>query len=360
MGRINALLVTGGAGFIGSAVCRHLVQQGYRVINVDKLTYAADLRSLQQVEGSERYSFHQADICDSAAMARILAKEQPDAIMHLAAETHVDRSIDGPAVFVETNVIGTVTLLQAALDYWRGLDGERRDAFRFHHVSTDEVFGDLPLDQGVFTEESPYAPSSPYSASKASSDHFVRAWHETYGLPIVLSNCSNNYGPYHFPEKLIPLVIIRALGGQELPVYGDGSNVRDWLFVEDHARALATVFEKGESGETYNVGGNSERKNIEVVRAICAALDRRQPRADGASYAEQIRFVPDRPGHDQRYAIDASKIRDELGWEPQVTFEEGIDRTVDWYLERRDWWEPILARRYDTGRLGLKTKAAGV
>jgi dTDP-glucose 4,6-dehydratase len=250
-------------------------------------------------------------------------------------------------------------MLEQALDYWRGLDPERQKSFRFHHISTDEVFGSLGIE-GHFTEETPYDPRSPYSASKAASDHLVRAWGHTFGLPVLVTNCSNNYGPYHFPEKLIPLVIIRALGGQELPVYGDGSNVRDWLFVEDHARALATVFEKGEPGETYNVGGNSERKNIEVVRAICAALDRRQPRADGASYAEQIRFVPDRPGHDQRYAIDASKIRDELGWEPQVTFEEGIDRTVDWYLERRDWWEPILARRYDTGRLGLKTKAAGV
>jgi len=249
-------------------------------------------------------------------------------------------------------------MLEAALDYWRGLDAERQKAFRFHHISTDEVFGSLGED-GHFTETTPYDPRSPYSASKAASDHLVRAWGHTFGLPVLVTNCSNNYGPYHFPEKLIPLVIIRALGGAELPVYGDGSNVRDWLFVEDHARALATVFEKGEPGETYNVGGNSERKNIEVVRAICAALDERQPRADGRSYAEQIRFVPDRPGHDRRYAIDASKIRDELGWEPRVSFEEGIARTVDWYLDRRDWWEPILARRYDTGRLGLKTGTAG-
>jgi dTDP-glucose 4,6-dehydratase len=275
-------------------------------------------------------------------------------IAHLAAESHVDRSIDGPADFIETNIVGTFSMLEQALDYWRGLDAERQQGFRFHHISTDEVFGSLGPD-GFFTETTPYDPRSPYSASKAASDHLVRAWGHTYGLPVLVTNCSNNYGPYHFPEKLIPLVIIRALAGQELPVYGDGSNVRDWLFVEDHARALALVFERGEPGETYNVGGNSERSNIEVVRAICAALDKCQPRTDGCSYAEQIRFVPDRPGHDQRYAIDASKIRREMGWEPEVNFDEGIARTVDWYLQRRDWWEPILARRYDTGRLGLKT-----
>ena len=354
------VFVTGGAGFIGSALVRHLIANSpHEVLNLDKLTYAGVLESLDEVADNPRYRFVRGDICDGPLVRSLLAEFQPDVIAHLAAESHVDRSIDGPADFIDTNVVGTFSMLEQALDYWRALDPERQKAFRFHHISTDEVFGSLGED-GYFTEETAYDPRSPYSASKAASDHLVRAWGHTFGLPVLVTNCSNNYGPYHFPEKLIPLVIIRALGGQELPVYGDGSNVRDWLFVEDHARALATVFEKGESGETYNVGGNSERKNIEVVRAICAALDRRQPRADGASYAEQIRFVPDRPGHDQRYAIDASKIRDELGWEPQVTFEEGIDRTVDWYLERRDWWEPILARRYDTGRLGLKTKAAGV
>ena len=354
------VFVTGGAGFIGSALVRHLIANSpHEVLNLDKLTYAGVLESLDEVADNPRYRFVRGDICDGPLVRCLLAEFQPDVIAHLAAESHVDRSIDGPADFIDTNIVGTFSMLEQALDYWRALDPERQKAFRFHHISTDEVFGSLGED-GYFTEETAYDPRSPYSASKAASDHLVRAWGHTFGLPVLVTNCSNNYGPYHFPEKLIPLVIIRALGGQELPVYGDGSNVRDWLFVEDHARALATVFEKGEPGETYNVGGNSERKNIEVVRAICAALDRRQPRADGASYAEQIRFVPDRPGHDQRYAIDASKIRDELGWEPQVTFEEGIDRTVDWYLERRDWWEPILARRYDTGRLGLKTKAAGV
>ena len=354
------VFVTGGAGFIGSALIRHLIANSpHEVLNLDKLTYAGVLESLDEVAHDARYRFVRGDICDGPLVRSLLAEFQPDVIAHLAAESHVDRSIDGPADFIDTNIVGTFSMLEQALDYWRGLDPERQKSFRFHHISTDEVFGSLGIE-GHFTEETPYDPRSPYSASKAASDHLVRAWGHTFGLPVLVTNCSNNYGPYHFPEKLIPLVIIRALGGQELPVYGDGSNIRDWLFVEDHARALATVFEKGEPGETYNVGGNSERKNIEVVRAICAALDRRQPRADGASYAEQIRFVPDRPGHDQRYAIDASKIRDELGWEPQVTFEEGIDRTVDWYLERRDWWEPILARRYDTGRLGLKTKAAGV
>jgi len=354
------VFVTGGAGFIGSALIRHLIANSpHEVLNLDKLTYAGVLESLDEVAHDARYRFVRGDICDGPLVRSLLAEFQPDVIAHLAAESHVDRSIDGPADFIDTNIVGTFSMLEQALDYWRGLDPERQKSFRFHHISTDEVFGSLGIE-GHFTEETPYDPRSPYSASKAASDHLVRAWGHTFGLPVLVTNCSNNYGPYHFPEKLIPLVIIRALGGQELPVYGDGSNVRDWLFVEDHARALATVFEKGEPGETYNVGGNSERKNIEVVRAICAALDRRQPRADGASYAEQIQFVSDRPGHDQRYAIDASKIRDELGWEPEVTFEEGIDRTVDWYLERRDWWEPILARRYDTGRLGLKTKAAGV
>jgi len=352
VGRINSILVTGGAGFIGSAVCRHLVREGYRVINVDKLTYAADLRSLRDVEGSDLYTFHQADICDGAAMSRILAEEQPDAIMHLAAETHVDRSIDGPAVFVQTNVIGTVTLLQAALDYWRGLEGERRDAFRFHHVSTDEVFGDLPLDQGIFTEETPYAPSSPYSASKASSDHFVRAWHETYGLPVVLSNCSNNYGPFHFPEKLIPLVVLNALDGQELPVYGQGLNVRDWLYVDDHARALELVATTGKVGESYAIGGRSERNNLSVVESICDCLDAKVPLPGRRSRRDLIRFVADRPGHDRRYAIDPAKIERELGWRASQTFESGLDATIDWYLANDWWWRPIREQRYAGNRLG--------
>lgn len=350
------VFVTGGAGFIGSALVRHLIRNTpHEVLNLDKLTYAGVLESLAEVADDPRYRFVQGDICDGGLVRRLLAEFQPDVIAHLAAESHVDRSIDGPAAFIETNIVGTFSMLEQALDYWRGLDATRQEAFRFHHISTDEVFGSLG-DEGQFTETTPYDPRSPYSASKAASDHLVRAWGHTFGLPVLVTNCSNNYGPYHFPEKLIPLVIIRALGGSELPVYGDGGNVRDWLFVEDHARALAAVFETGQPGETYNVGGNSERTNLDVVRAICAALDERQPRADGLSYAEQIRFVPDRPGHDRRYAIDARKIRDELGWEPQVSFDEGIRRTVDWYLHRRDWWEPILARRYDTGRLGTGAK----
>ena len=353
------VFVTGGAGFIGSALVRHLMHNSpHEVLNLDKLTYAGVLESLAEVADDPRYRFVRGDVCDGALVRRLLAEFQPDVIAHLAAESHVDRSIDGAADFIETNIVGTFSMLEQALEYWRGLEPERQLRFRFHHISTDEVFGSLGED-GQFTESTPYDPRSPYSASKAASDHLVRAWGHTYGLPVMVTNCSNNYGPYHFPEKLIPLVIIRALGGQELPVYGDGGNVRDWLFVEDHARALALVFDQGKPGETYNVGGNSERTNIEVVRAICAALDSRQPRSDKLSYAEQIRFVPDRPGHDRRYAIDAGKIREELGWEPQVSFEEGIARTVDWYLERRDWWEPILARRYDTGRLGLKSGAAG-
>lgn len=351
MGAIDSVLVTGGAGFIGSAVCRHLVGRGYRVINVDKLTYAADPASLREVEGSNRYSFHRADICDGPAMVRILAAEQPDAIMHLAAETHVDRSIDGPGIFVETNVVGTVTLLNAALDYWRGLEGRRREAFRFHHVSTDEVFGDLPLDSGVFTEETPYAPSSPYSASKAASDHFVRAWHETYGFPVVLSNCSNNYGPFHFPEKLIPLVILNALEGRELPVYGDGQNVRDWLYVEDHAAALELVLTKGRIGESYAIGGRSERNNLAVVETICDLLDAKAPLASGRRRA-LVRFVPDRPGHDRRYAIDPSKIERELGWRAAENFESGLDKTIDWFLANEWWWRPIRERKYAGERLG--------
>ena len=352
MAKIESVLVTGGAGFIGSAVCRRLVGEGYRVINVDKLTYAADLNSLREIQGSNRYSFHQADICDGSALLGILEEEKPDAIMHLAAETHVDRSIDGPGVFVETNVVGTVTLLNAALHYWRGLEGDRRDTFRFHHVSTDEVFGDLPLDEGIFTEETPYAPSSPYSASKAAADHFVRAWHETYGLPVVLSNCSNNYGPFHFPEKLIPLVILNALEGQELPVYGDGQNVRDWLYVDDHAAALELVLTKGRVGESYAIGGRSERNNLAVVQTICDLLDAKAPLAGGGERRDLIRFVPDRPGHDRRYAIDPSKAEEELGWHGIENFESGIDKTVDWFLANDWWWRPIREQRYAGARLG--------
>lgn len=348
------VLVTGGAGFIGSALARHLVDHSdHDVLVYDKLTYAGVRESLDVIADDNRFRFVEGDICDSERVAGLLSDYQPDVIAHLAAESHVDRSIDGPADFIQTNLVGTFVMLQAALEYWRALEQGRKEAFRFHHISTDEVFGSLG-DEGYFVETTPYDPRSPYSASKAGSDHLVRAWGHTYGLPVLVTNCSNNYGPYHFPEKLIPLIIIRALGGEPLPVYGDGSNVRDWLFVEDHARALRRVFEQGVPGETYNVGGNAERKNIEVVRAICSTLDRLQPRADGESYAQQINFVTDRPGHDHRYAIDASKIRDELGWEPSVTFEDGIERTVQWYLERRDWWEPILGRRYNTGRLGLK------
>lgn len=348
------ILVTGGAGFIGSALVRHLIgATDHAVLNLDKLTYAGVLTSLAEVAGNPRYRFVQGDICDAALVAGLLAEFKPDVIAHLAAESHVDRSIDGPGEFIQTNVVGTFTMLQQALGYWQGLSSDRQAAFRFHHISTDEVYGSLG-EEGLFTETTAYDPRSPYSASKAASDHLVRAWGHTYGLPVLVTNCSNNYGPYHFPEKLIPLIIIRALAGEPLPVYGNGSNVHDWLYVEDHARALRRVFEAGVPGETYNIGGNSERRNIEVVRAICAALDARRPRADGKSYAEQITFVADRPGHDQRYAIDAGKIARELGWQPEVGFEEGIARTVDWYLARQDWWEPILQRRYATERLGLK------
>lgn len=348
------ILVTGGAGFIGSALVRHLMAATeHTVLNLDKLTYAGVLESLTEVADNPRYRFVKGDICDAAMVSSLLSEFQPDVIAHLAAESHVDRSIDGPGEFIQTNVVGTFTMLQQSLGYWQGIPAERQARFRFHHISTDEVFGSLG-EEGLFTETTAYDPRSPYSASKAASDHLVRAWGHTYGLPVLVTNCSNNYGPYHFPEKLIPLVIIRALAGEPLPVYGDGSNVRDWLYVEDHARALQRVFEAGVPGETYNIGGNSERRNIEVVRAICAALDARSPRADGESYAKQIVFVADRPGHDQRYAIDASKIARELGWQPQMGFEEGIARTVDWYLARTDWWEPILARRYATERLGLK------
>ncbi|MGE0717083.1 MAG: dTDP-glucose 4,6-dehydratase [Alphaproteobacteria bacterium] len=351
------VLVTGGAGFIGSAVIRHLVGDvGWEVVNVDKLTYAANLASLDPVADSNRYRFEQADIGDRAAMRRILAAHRPDAIMHLAAETHVDRSIDGPAAFIETNIVGTFALLQEVLAYWRGLDAAGQARFRFHHVSTDEVFGALGAT-GVFTEETPYAPNSPYSASKASSDHLVRAWHHTYGLPIVISNCSNNYGPYQFPEKLIPLMIIKALGGEKLPVYGKGENVRDWLHVDDHARALRLVVEKGRIGESYNIGGDCERTNITVVRTICGLLDAAEPGSEHCPHEKLIGFVTDRPGHDLRYAIDAAKIEAELGWRPQETFESGIAKTVRWYLDNREWWQAIRSGDYRR-RVGLGGGAA--
>lgn len=352
MAEIRRVLVTGGAGFIGSAVVRLLVAKGYEVANLDKLTYSGNLQSLREVEGSPNYRFYKADICDEAEVVRILADEQPDAIMHLAAESHVDRSIDGPAAFVETNVIGTFRLLNAALEHWRGLAEARRSAFRFHHISTDEVFGHLPLGDGVFTEETPYAPSSPYSASKAAADHFVRAWNVTYGLPVVLSNCSNNYGPYHFPEKLIPLTILNAIEGKRLPVYGKGANVRDWLHVKDHARALELIVTRGKVGESYNVGGSSERDNLTVVETICDILDRKRPRPNGG-HRDLIEFVPDRPGHDLRYAIDARKIERDLGWRAQESFESGLEKTVDWYLENDWWWRPIREGQYRGERLGI-------
>jgi len=353
--QLKTVLVTGGAGFIGSAVCRHLVTNlGLRVVNVDKLTYAGNLASLKSVEENSKYRFCQVDICDESAVLDILRRYDVDAIMHLAAESHVDRSIDGPSAFIETNVVGTFRLLSAALTYWRGLKGVHQEGFRFHHISTDEVFGDLPLDSGIFTEDTPYAPSSPYSASKAASDHFVMAWHETYGLPVVLSNCSNNYGPFHFPEKLIPLVILNALSGQELPVYGKGANVRDWLFVEDHARALELVLTKGIVGESYNIGGNAERTNLAVVETICDLLDEIVPSSGGGPRRGHIRFVADRPGHDLRYAIDASKASSQLGWCAQESFESGLERTIKWYLENEWWWRPLREKRYDGERLGLK------
>ncbi|AHE57214.1 dTDP-glucose 4,6-dehydratase [Sphingomonas sanxanigenens] len=347
------VLVTGGAGFIGSALVRQLIRETpHEVLNIDALTYAGNLSSLAEVDQSPRYRFAQADICDQEAIGALFAEFKPDIVTHLAAESHVDRSIDGPAAFIQTNIVGTFTMLSAALDYWRGLDAEAQARFRFHHISTDEVFGALG-DEGYFTEETPYDPRSPYSASKAGSDHLVSAWHHTYGLPVVITNCSNNYGPYHFPEKLIPLMIIKCLAGETLPVYGQGTNVRDWLFVDDHAAALRAVFERGKVGESYMVGGNSERKNIDVVKTICATLDRLRPREDGKSYAEQISYVTDRPGHDFRYAIDATKLKTELGWQPRETFESGIEKTIDWYLQHEGWWQEILSGAYRGERLGV-------
>jgi len=348
------ILVTGGAGFIGSALVRHLVRDTpHDVLNLDKLTYAGNLASLEPIANAPRYRFVQADICDGAAVAKAIADFRPDVITHLAAESHVDRSIDGPADFIQTNIVGTFSMLSAALEYWRGLDAGAKAAFRFHHISTDEVFGTL-ADDGFFTEETPYDPHSPYSASKASSDHLVRAWHDTYGLPVLITNCSNNYGPYHFPEKLIPLMIIKALAGEGLPVYGKGLNVRDWLFVEDHARALTRVFEAGEPGQSYIIGGRAERTNIAVVTRICETLDRIRPRADGESYTTQLTYVADRPGHDHRYAIDPGKIERELGWTAQESFDSGIERTVRWYLDNEEWWRPLVEQKGAIERVGLK------
>lgn len=347
------ILVTGGAGFIGSALVRHLIAHtGHQVLNVDKLTYAGDERSLASVSGDGRYSFLKADICDGRAMREALTGFAPDVVTHLAAESHVDRSIDGPAAFIDTNVVGTFVLLSEVLAYWRGLDEPAQARFRFHHISTDEVFGSLGAE-GFFTETTAYDPRSPYSASKAASDHLVRAWGHTYDLPVLVTNCSNNYGPYHFPEKLIPLMIIKCLTGQPLPVYGAGLNVRDWLYVDDHARALTRVFEAGRVGETYIIGGRSERTNLDVVHRIAESLDRVRPRADGASYKTQITFVADRPGHDHRYAIDPSKLERDLGWTAQESFESGIEKTVAWYLDNEWWWRPLLERNYAGQRLGL-------
>ncbi|WP_223533134.1 dTDP-glucose 4,6-dehydratase [Pseudomonas sp. BF-R-30] len=351
------VLVTGGAGFIGSAVIRHLIENtATEVANLDKLTYAGNLESLASIADSPRYHFYLADICDETTLDAMFAEFQPTAVMHLAAESHVDRSIDGPSDFIQTNIVGTYGLLEAARRYWNALPPNEKSGFRFHHISTDEVYGDLEGTDDLFTETTPYAPSSPYSASKASSDHLVRAWQRTYGLPVLVTNCSNNYGPYHFPEKLVPHVILNALAGKPLPVYGDGSQIRDWLYVEDHARALVEVVSKGIVGETYNIGGHNEKRNLEVVEAICELLDELVPleadREQTRSYKELITFVKDRPGHDRRYAIDASKIERELGWVPQETFETGLRKTVQWYLDNRQWWQRVLSGDYQLGRLG--------
>lgn len=349
------ILVTGGAGFIGSALIRFLISNtANQVCNVDKLTYAGNLESLTEIENSPAYQFRQIDICDEAALEQVVQEFQPEVVMHLAAESHVDRSIDGPAAFIQTNIVGTYTLLEVVRKYWMGLAAEQKDSFRFHHISTDEVYGDLEGTTDLFTETTSYAPSSPYSASKASSDHLVRAWHRTYGLPVLVTNCSNNYGPYHFPEKLIPLVILNALEGKPLPVYGNGQQIRDWLFVEDHARALYKVVTEGVVGETYNIGGHNEKQNIEVVRTICGILDELSPSKSGQPYADQITFVKDRPGHDLRYAIDASKIATELGWKPQETFESGIRKTVEWYLSHMSWCQHVQDGSYQRERLGTE------
>ncbi|MFH4401995.1 dTDP-glucose 4,6-dehydratase [Vibrio diabolicus] len=350
------ILVTGGAGFIGSAVIRHIITNtNDSVVNIDKLTYAGNLESLTEVSSSDRYSFERVDICDREELERVFKQYNPDLVMHLAAESHVDRSIDGPSAFIETNIIGTYTMLEVSRNYWEQLDEERKKFFRFHHISTDEVYGDLEGTSDLFTETTSYSPSSPYSASKASSDHLVRAWARTYQFPTVVTNCSNNYGPYHFPEKLIPLVILNALEGKALPIYGDGQQIRDWLFVEDHARALYLVATKGSIGETYNIGGHNEKTNLEVVTTICRILDKLKPNKlqNIKNYEDLITFVADRPGHDLRYAIDASKIEKELGWTPNESFESGIKKTVEWYLENTNWWQRVLDGSYNLERLGV-------
>lgn len=349
------ILVTGGAGFIGSAVIRHIIENTNDIVlNIDKLTYAGNLESLLEVEQNPRYSFKKIDICNSDAIEEAFKSFQPDLIMHLAAESHVDRSIDGPAEFINTNIVGTYTLLEAARKCWQALDEAKKQTFKFHHISTDEVYGDLEGTTDLFTETTPYSPSSPYSASKASSDHLVRAWHRTYDFPILVTNCSNNYGPYHFPEKLIPLVILNALDGKALPIYGKGNQIRDWLFVEDHARALYKVVTEGKVGETYNIGGHNEKQNIEVVKTICDILDELKPQLNGQPYASLITFVKDRPGHDIRYAIDATKIKNELGWVPKETFNTGIRKTVEWYLNNLDWCRRVQDGSYQRERLGVK------
>lgn len=348
------ILVTGGAGFIGSAVIRYIIKNTQnKVLNIDKLTYAGNLESLQEIEDSSNYQFKQIDICDVEGISQAFNDFQPDLLMHLAAESHVDRSIDGPAEFITTNILGTYTLLEVARKYWSALEPERKQQFRFHHISTDEVYGDLHGTEGLFTETTPYAPSSPYSASKASSDHLVRAWQRTYGLPTIVTNCSNNYGPYHFPEKLIPLVILNALDGKLLPIYGKGDQIRDWLFVEDHARALYKVVTEGKIGETYNIGGHNEKQNIEVVKTICKMLDELKPQANNQPYEALITFVKDRPGHDLRYAIDASKIERELNWKPKESFETGIRKTVEWYLNNLEWCRRVQDGSYKRERLGV-------
>lgn len=343
------ILLTGGAGFIGSAVVRHIIKNtDDEVLNLDKLTYAGNLESLNEISGNPRYQFQQVDICDADKLADVFTMFKPDVVMHLAAESHVDRSIDGPTAFIQTNIVGTYTLLEAARQYWQGLEESKKTHFRFHHISTDEVYGDLEGTTDLFTETTSYAPSSPYSASKASSDHLVRAWQRTYGLPTIVTNCSNNYGPYHFPEKLIPLVILNALDGKPLPIYGKGDQIRDWLFVEDHARALYQVVTQGVVGETYNIGGHNEKKNLQVVTTICAILDELHPQANMQPYADLITFVQDRPGHDLRYAIDATKIAKELGWVPEETFETGIRKTVEWYLNNQEWVAHIQSGEYQS------------
>lgn len=350
---MKTVMVTGGAGFIGSNLVRYIIKNtGWKVVNVDKLTYAGNLESLKDIEGDLRYNFEKADICDKEAIARIFAEYKPDAVMHLAAESHVDRSIDGPYEFINTNILGTYNLLENARSFWQDLEPEKKNAFRFLHISTDEVFGSLG-PEGYFKEETPYDPSSPYSASKASSDHLVRAWHRTFGLPALITNCSNNYGPYQFPEKLIPVVLLNALNRRPIPVYGKGDNIRDWLYVEDHVRALLKVLESGKPGQTYNVGGHNERTTLQVVETICMIMDELKPEA-GFKHNSLSTFVKDRPGHDMRYAIDPQKIQDELGWRPEVKFEEGIRKTVKWYLDNRTWYENILNGSYKLERLGLR------